>query len=112
MLRAYAERCRVSPPELRRRCETTGSDPVVSDREQGADAAALEPAGDDQPLDLAGALPDAVDSQLAEEPLGYVRPHVAPAAERLHAAVGAAPCGLAREELRHAGVGVHELPVD
>ena len=36
------------------------------------DAAALERAGDDQPLDLAGPLPDPVHPQLAVEPLGDV----------------------------------------
>ena len=39
--------------------------------------AALERARHDQPLDLAGALPDAVDAQLAVEALGHVRAHVA-----------------------------------
>ena len=51
--------------------------------------AALEEApGDDQALDLAGALPDAVDPQLAQEALGDVLAHVAAAAEDLDAAVG------------------------
>src|SRR6476469_3120612 len=79
--------------------------------EQRLDAAALEPAGHDQPLDLAGALPDAVDPQLAQEPLGCVRPHVAAAAERLHRPVGAAVCRLAGEQLGRAGPVVHQLAV-
>src|SRR5262245_61147253 len=50
--------------------------------------ALVEAAGDDDPLDLAGAFPDAVDAQLAEEALGHVLPHIAAAAEDLHRAVG------------------------
>ena len=55
------------------------------------DAAALEAAGDDQALDLAGALPDPVDPKLAEESLSDVGAQVAASAEGLDAAVGAAP---------------------
>ena len=40
--------------------------------ERALDAAPLERAGDDQALDLARALPDAVDAQLAQEALGDV----------------------------------------
>src|SRR5436305_8684410 len=47
--------------------------PSADDR---ADAALLEGARDDQPLDLAGALPQAVDAQLAQEPLRRELAHV------------------------------------
>src|SRR5437762_3270710 len=63
-------------------------------------AAALEAARDDQPLDLAGPLPDAVDSQLPQKSLGDVRALIAPAAEGLHASIGATPGGFTRKELR------------
>src|SRR6266536_1679190 len=43
--------------------------------------------GNDRALDLAGALPDPLHPQLAEEPLGDVLPHVAAAAEHLHSPV-------------------------
>src|SRR4051812_37193210 len=55
-----------------------------------ADAALLEGARDDQPLDLAGPLPEPVDAELAQEPLGRKLAHVAAAAEDLDDAVGAA----------------------
>ena len=73
--------------------------------------AALQRARDDQPLDLARALPDAVHAQLAEEALGDVRAHVAASAEDLEAAVGAAVGGLAHEQLRHRRLRVHDLRV-
>src|ERR1700749_1997788 len=43
--------------------------------------------GDDHPLDLRGALPDAVDPDVAVEPLDRVLAHVAAAAEDLQRAV-------------------------
>src|SRR5688500_14866380 len=55
--------------------------------------------GDDQALDLAGALPDALDAQLAIEALGHVLAHVAAAAEDLHRAVGDAVRHLGGVEL-------------
>src|SRR3954447_5363573 len=57
----------------------------------GADAALLERTRDDQPLDLARALPEAVDAELAQEPLGRELAHVAAAAEHLDDAVRATP---------------------
>src|SRR5262245_8118338 len=74
-------------------------------------APALETAGDDQPLDLAGSLPDAVDTKLAEQPLGHVRPQIPAATEGLDAAVGATPGRLAREQLRHRRLVVDDLRV-
>src|SRR3954447_12286768 len=47
--------------------------------EEGAGAVLGQPAGDDQPLDLARAFPDPLDPQLAGQPLGRVLPHVAAA---------------------------------
>src|SRR3954471_15673192 len=73
--------------------------------------APLQRAGDDQPLDLAGALPDAVHAQLAVEPLGHVGAHVAAPAEYLQAAVRAAAGRLAHEQLRHRGLGVDDLGI-
>ena len=73
--------------------------------------AALQRARHDQPLDLARALPDAVDAQLAQEALGDVGAHVAAPAEHLHRAVGAAVRGLGDEQLRHRRLGVHDLRV-
>src|SRR3954447_22751516 len=79
--------------------------------ERALDAPPLERAGDDQALDLARALPDAVDAELPEEALGDVGPQVAPAAEHLDRAVGAAVGGLAHEQLRHRRLGVDDLRV-
>ena len=55
--------------------------------EHRVDAAAFEAARDDQSLDLAGALPDAVDPQLTPEALRDVGAHVAAAAEDLNGTV-------------------------
>src|SRR4051794_131966 len=73
--------------------------------------APLQRAGDDQPLDLAGALPDAIHAQLAIEALRHVGAHVAAPAEYLQAAVRAAAGRLAHEQLRHRGLGVDDLGV-
>src|SRR3954453_20577796 len=67
--------------------------------------------GDDLALDLARALPDPVDADLAPEPLRDVLAHVPPAAEDLHGAVGDAPGRLAREELRHRALRMLDLDV-
>jgi hypothetical protein len=75
------------------------------------DPAALERAGDDEPLDLRGSLPDPVDAQLAVEPLGDVGAQIAATTERLDGAVRAAPGGLGDEQLGHRGLGMDELRV-
>ena len=67
---------------------------------------------DDQPLDLAGAFPDPVDAQLAEEALGDVLAHIATAAENLHCAVGDPARHLGGIELRHGALGMARLAVD
>ena len=69
----------------RRRRPNAGAEQASPLVQGPLDAAALERARDDQPLDLARPLPDAVDAQLAQEPLGDVGAHVAAAAEHLHA---------------------------
>src|SRR5215831_9490258 len=66
-----------------------GATPASAD--DRVDAALLERAGDDQPLDLAGAFPDPVDPQLPQVPLGGELAHVAPAAEHLDRAIRAPP---------------------
>src|SRR4029078_12126030 len=75
------------------------------------DAALLERPGDDEALDLRGALPDPVDAQLPEEPLSRVLAHVAAGAEHLDDPVGAAERGLRREELRERGFRVDDLGI-
>ena len=62
-------------------------------------------------LDLAGALPDPLDAELAEEALGDVLAHVAAAAEDLHGAVGDAAGHLADVELDHRALGMGDLEV-
>ena len=79
--------------------------------DHGLHATPLEAARHDQPLDLARALPDALDAELAPEPLGGVRAHVAAPAEDLHDPVGDPVRRLAREQLRHRGLRVHQLRV-
>ena len=76
-----------------------------------ADAPLLERPGDDQPLDLRGPLPDPVDAQLAQEPLGGELAHVAAAAEDLDHAVGAAEGRLRREQLGQRRLGVDDLGI-
>lgn len=68
-------------PSRPRTYELCGSD-------QTCNAGLGHPAGHDRPLDLAGAFPDPLHAQLAEEPLGDVLAHVATATEHLHGAVG------------------------
>src|SRR3954471_13137122 len=85
-----------------------GRRPSADDR---ADAALLERARDDQPLDLAGALPEAVDAQLAQEALRRELAHVAAAAEHLDDAVRATPRRLGREQLGERRLGVDDLLV-
>ena len=65
--------------------------------------------GDDQPLDLAGALPDPLDPQLAEEPLGDVLAHVAAAAEDLERPVRDPVGHLGGVQLDHRAAGVQHL---
>src|SRR4051794_16447270 len=79
--------------------------------QRALDAAPLERTGHDQALDLARALPDAVDAQLAQEALGDVGAEVAAAAEHLHGAVGAPPRRLGDEQLRHRRLRVYDLGV-
>src|SRR5215468_5103229 len=70
-------------------------------------------AGDDVPLDLAGAVPDPLDPRVAPEPLDTEVAHQAHAAEDLHCLVGDAAEHLGGVELGHRGVGVaHPAPVE
>src|SRR2546421_1363105 len=78
---------------------------------QGGGAAFGHLAGYYHALDLAGALPDALDPQLAEEPLGHVLAHVAAAAEHLDGAVGDPAGHLRGVELGHRALGVRHLHV-
>src|SRR3954469_24621228 len=64
------------------------------------------------PLDLAGALPDAVDAEVAVEALAGVLAHIAAAAEHLDAAIDYAARHLAGVELDLRGLGVDRLAVD
>src|SRR5262245_15950371 len=63
-------------------------------------------AGDDVPLDLAGAIPDPLDPRVAPEPLDTEVAHEAHAAEDLHRLVGDPAEHLGGVELGHRGVGV------
>ena len=67
-------------------------------------------AGDDRALDLARALPDAVDTQLAIEAGGGVLDHVAATTERLHRAVHHAPGHLGGVEFA-IDLAVHHLAI-
>ena len=87
-----------APPVVRRRHPTTAPD-----------AALLERPGDDQALDLGGALPDPIDAELAEEALGRVLAHVAAAAEHLDDAIRAAEGRLRGEQLGERRLGVDDL---
>src|SRR4051812_43520 len=78
--------------------------------ERGPTASA-ELGGDDRALDLAGALPDALHPQLAEETLGHVLAHVAATAEHLDGAVGDPARHLAAEELHHRALCVRDLEI-
>src|SRR5262249_33664973 len=78
---------------------------------QGPRAALDHLAGDDRALDLAGALPDPLDPELAVEPLGPVLAHVAAAAEDLHRAIGDPPGHLRAVQLGHRALGVSDLDV-
>src|SRR5262249_52629229 len=78
---------------------------------QDSGAALDHLAGDDRALDLAGALPDPLDPQLAVEALGHVLAHVAAPAEDLHRAVGDPPGHLRAVELGHRALGVRDLDV-
>src|SRR5438552_17565680 len=73
------------------------------------DATALEGAGDDESLDLARALSQPVDAELAQIPLRGVIAHVAPATKDLHDAIGAPPGGLGCEELGDRRTGMDDL---
>src|SRR6478736_4291942 len=65
--------------------------------------------GDDQPLDLGGALPDPVDPQLAPQPLHRVVANVATAAEDLHCPVDHSIGRLRCSELDSGRLGVQRL---
>ena len=65
----------------------------------------------DDPLNLAGALPDSLDPKLAEHPLGDVLAHVAAAAEDLHGAVGDPARHLRAVQLGHRRLAVQGLAV-
>src|SRR5262245_25549761 len=92
-----------------RRC-SDGRGSAGSD--EGGRASLGELVGDDQPLDLAGALPDPLDPDLSPQPLGDVLPHVATAAEDLDGSVGDPTGELGRGELDHRRPGVEHLDVD
>src|ERR1700750_838466 len=68
-------------------------------------------AGDDHALDLAGALPDPLDTELAEEALSHVLAHVAAAAEHLDGAVGDTTRHLRGVELGHRALRVRHLDI-
>ena len=74
-------------------------------------ATLLECPGDDQALDLRRPLPDPIDPQLAEEPLGRVLAHVAAATEHLDDAVSAAEGCLGGEQLGERRLRVDDLRV-
>src|SRR5215813_8292354 len=68
-------------------------------------------AGDDHALDFAGAPPDPLDAELAEEALGHVLTHVATAAEHLDGAVGDTARHFRGVELSHRALRVRHLHV-
>src|ERR1700746_327201 len=68
-------------------------------------------AGDDHALDFAGALPDPLDAELAEEALGHVLAHVAASAENLDGAVGDPARHLRGVELGHRALRMRHLHV-
>src|SRR6202050_1079449 len=67
--------------------------------------------GDDETLNLRGALPDPVDPKLAPDPLDRVVAHISPAAEDLHRAIGYPVGGLGDGRLGGGGPGVQRLAV-
>src|SRR3954465_10548186 len=73
-----------------------------------AQARAADRAGDDEALDLRGALEDRVDLRVAVHPLDRVLARVAVAAEDLDRALGAPHGDLAGLELAHRALGVRE----
>ena len=84
---------------------------AASSSDDPVDAPPLQRARDDQALDLARALPDPVDAQLAEVALGRVLAHVAAAAEDLEHAVRAGERGLGGEQLGERRLRVDDLRV-
>ena len=76
-----------------------------------SDAPFAELVADDDPLDLGCSLPDPVDPEFAEEPLGHVFPHVAAAAENLDRPVGHPVGHLGCGQLGHRRMGVDQLDV-
>ena len=74
-------------------------------------AALEQTARDDHALDLARALPDPVDPQLAEMARCRTVEAVAPAAEHLHGAVGDPARGLRGIELGHRNLAVDDLAI-
>src|SRR6185295_19055970 len=72
----------------------------------------LDLPGDHHALDLAGAFPDAVDADVAVQPLDRVLAHVAAAAQDLHRLVDHAAGHLGGIELQRRGAGVLHLLVE
>ncbi len=105
--RLYQSAGRVAPPSSVWR-SSAASIMSSPSRRRGARPALEQAARDDHALDLARALPDAVDAQLAEVPLGRVLGHVAAAAEDLHRPVGDPPCHLRCIQLRHRHLSVDD----
>src|SRR6185437_12141994 len=66
---------------------------------------------DDQALDLRGAPPDAVDPDVAVEPLDRVFPHIAPRAQDLEGLVDDPAGHFRAEKLEGAGPGMDQLAV-
>ena len=62
-------------------------------------------------LDLAGAVPDALDARITPPPLDLVLAHQTHAAEHLDGSVGDASEGLGRHQLGHGDVDVGECAV-
>src|SRR4029079_18217961 len=75
------------------------------------DAALLERASDDQPLDLGRALPDAIHPELAEEALRRGLALVSATAEDLDDPVGAPERRFGREQLGERRLGMDDLGV-
>src|SRR5580700_9016926 len=88
---------------------TSSARPPLQSSGEGGGGALDHLAGDDHALDLAGALPDAFDAQLAVEAFGDVLAHVAAAAEDLDGAVGDAAGHLRAVQLGHRALGVRHL---
>ena len=66
---------------------------------------------DDDPLDFAGTLPDAVNPEFPVESLGHVFAHVAAPTEDLHGTISRPVGELRAEELGHGALAVENLDV-